>query len=622
MNYSFTQKQPNITWYRKPITPRLIFRLWVSIAWLLLLCMGYPLFTYTSTSATIMQRYSSSYAVGLLVYLIFLLGGLLFLFLPERYVTWVALGVAYLNANPSSRTRFVMTLAFSALLALTTMRLWEWGYNPLLWLSILGLTSWLSALPLFWEWGLQGWPIKWVSPNNLYSWLAQYPHVWLTPLLGVGVLLVSNVLGFSGSRSELMLAVVLVPGIAGLLIYLRWPPIGLLGLVFVGLVVPSPHLPGGLNAGVVLLIALLGLQLVMVIVEQRPMRLVPSRTVWPLVALVLSAILSFGVGQLPWFAFAQQAPLDAQLGGLGIFVLAAGAFLLIAHQIHDLRWLRWVTWLFIALAGLHVAGWVIPGFGQISNALLQPGTYNNSLFWVWLVALAGSQAAFNNELHLGWRAALGGVALATLYVGFVLNNDWKSGYLPGAVVVGALISLRSWKTGLLMAIVAYPVAMYLSSEAIATDDYSYSTRVDALLIMLEIIKVSPIVGLGPANYYWYTPLFPIRGWAVQFNSHNNYVDILAQTGLVGMVCFLWIALEVGWLGWQLKSRVPAGFAQAYVYGAVAGLAGMMAAAALADWVLPFTYNIGFTGFRMSMLAWMFLGGLVCIEQIYRNQDPT
>ena len=49
-------------------------------------------------------------------------------------------------------------------------------------------------------------------------------------------------------------------------------------------------------------------------------------------------------------------------------------------------------------------------------------------------------------------------------------------------------------------------AVYLSSQAIATDEYSYSTRVDALLIMLEIIKVNPILGFGPANYTFYTPL--------------------------------------------------------------------------------------------------------------------
>src|SRR5205823_6261109 len=98
-----------------------------------------------------------------------------------------------------------------------------------------------------------------------------------------------------------------------------------------------------------------------------------------------------------------------------------------------------------------------------------------------------------------------------------------------------------------------------------------------------------------SNYYWYTPLFPIMGYAVRFNSHNNYVDIVAQTGLVGLACLAWLAWAVGRVGWQLRTRVPEGFAQAYVYGALGGLAGTLVAGTLGDWVLPLVYNIGLTG---------------------------
>jgi O-antigen ligase len=140
--------------------------------------------------------------------------------------------------------------------------------------------------------------------------------------------------------------------------------------------------------------------------------------------------------------------------------------------------------------------------------------------------------------------------------------------------------------------------------------------------MGQIIKISPVLGLGFANYYWYTPLFPIRGYAVSFNSHNNYVDIGAQMGLVGLVCFLWILWEVGWLGWQLRKQVTSGFAQAYVYGALGGLAAMIVAGMLGDWILPFFYNVGLNGFRTSMLGWLFLGGLVSLEQTVRLQKYT
>ena len=79
---------------------------------------------------------------------------------------------------------------------------------------------------------------------------------------------------------------------------------------------------------------------------------------------------------------------------------------------------------------------------------------------------------------------------------------------------------------------------------------------------------------------------------------------------------------MGWLGWRLREQAPAGFAQAYVYGALGGLAGMVMAGMLGDWVLPFFYNVGLNGFRNSMLGWLFLGGLVSLEQIVIRQKLT
>jgi hypothetical protein len=39
---------------------------------------------------------------------------------------------------------------------------------------------------------------------------------------------------------------------------------------------------------------------------------------------------------------------------------------------------------------------------------------------------------------------------------------------------------------------------------------------------------------------------------------------------------------------------------------------------MGDWFLPFTYNIGFPGFRAAMFAWLFLGGLMALERISRT----
>lgn len=599
-----------------------VFRLTIFVTWILLLLPLYPLLTYTSTNVSLWQRYSPQYGAGLIIYASITLLWLVLFGLPESLIKRVSQSLEYLNAHRMLRAQFIFTCIFLTLLIFTITRLYGWGYNWLFRLDILLLGLWASAIPMFWNWGLQGWPIKIVSFDWLYDWLAQNQLLWLPPFIGVGVLVISQVLGFNAGSRQLMLALGLVPGIGGLLIFLRWPQIGLVVLIITGLIAPSPALPGGLNLAVILLVMLIGLQLLVTIVRKRPMRLVPSRTVRPLLALCGAALLSFGIGQLPWFIFVHPAPMAAQIGGLAIFILAAAIFLLTVHQVRDIRWLQWLTWVFVALTFLHVAGWLLPPLSQLLGNLFPDGTINNAMFWLWLVTLTFSQAVYNEKLHAGWRLVLGGMAAATLYVAAILNNDWKSGYLPPLVCIGVLIAFRSWRTALAIALVGYPVAVYLSSQAISSDDYSYGTRVDAFLVMLQLIKVNPIVGFGPANYFWYTSLFPIRGFRIEFNSHNQYIDIVAQTGLIGLACFIWFAWEVGWLGWRLRNQVPAGFARAYVYGTIGGLAGMLASGTLVDWFLPFVYNIGLTGFRTSMLAWLFLGGLVSLEQIYRPQAQS
>lgn len=459
--------------------------------------------------------------------------------------------------------------------------------------------------------------------ERLWRNLAASSLFSLRTLIIVGVLGLSLLLPLATSSERLLLFVGALVGLGGVLLLLYEPGLGYLAMVVTGLIVPSPNLPGGINFAVLLTGGLLGLWVLDLVVRQRRIHFVVSRTVRPLFLLILTAILAFVFGQLPWFRAAQQAPLDAQLGGLAIFIFSAGVFLMTAQQIREVRWLEYMVWLFLALGTLFIFGWLVKPLGRITGQLFQLGATANAMFWTWMVALAFSQAVFNRDLRMFWRITLMGVVVITMYVAFVVNYDWKSGWMPPIAAIGAIMAGRSWKTVLIIGLLGAPLALFLSNQAVATDEYSYSTRIDAWIIVLNMVKESPLLGFGPANYYWYTPLFRIRGYAVRFNSHNQYVDIIAQTGLLGLACFLWFMGEVGWLAWRLKSQAPQGFAVAYVYGALGGVAGMLVAAQLVDWIFPFVYNIGFNGFRSSILAWVFLGGLVSIEQmIARQSQPS
>jgi O-antigen ligase len=246
------------------------------------------------------------------------------------------------------------------------------------------------------------------------------------------------------------------------------------------------------------------------------------------------------------------------------------------------------------------------------------------VFWTWFAVVAFSQAVFNRDLHPIWRWMLAGVVLLDLYLRLVQDRIWVSGWAPAVVAIGV-----AWLAGAPRLV---PISLigggaggmallpWLMSFGSNEKSYDLLTRTAAWSILKDIMSIDPILGIGFANYYWYTPLFPILGYNVRFNSHNNYVDILAETGVLGFACFLWFAVALARVGWSLRTRVAHGFARAYVYGALGGLAGTLVSGLLGDWVLPFVYNIGFSGFRSSVLAWVFLGGLVALAEATRR-DP-
>jgi hypothetical protein len=457
---------------------------------------------------------------------------------------------------------------------------------------------------------LIGPPVRWIT-GQVYR--------WLTPLVIVGILLISAALGYKGSARQLQMVIVLPFVVGGALALLRWPQLGLLLLVGSIAVPFSGPSNSNLTLGVAALI--LGLWIFEMLVIERKVQLISSITIKPLFALVLVSILAFGVGQLPWYIFASSAPLGAQLGGLSLYILSAGVFLVTVHRIQDIYWLKWMTWLFLGLGAIVIIGRL--GGGQQINALFNTGA-TGSLFWVWLLTLSFSQAILNEELSIRWRVALGGLACATLYVMMTQLWEWNSGWTPAlasAAVIGFMAFPRLGMGGIVIGILLglMKLPSIINAVMVGDNEYSLATRLEAWIILWNVVKVNPILGLGPANYSWYTPLFPIRGYAVQFNSHQQYADLILQTGIMGLFCFIWFFAAVGWVAWQLHKRVQSGFIKAYVYGALGGVAGTFASAAFGDWVIPYFYNINLGGFRASMLSWLFLGGLVALDQMVRNK---
>ncbi len=223
---------------------------------------------------------------------------------------------------------------------------------------------------------------------------------------------------------------------------------------------------------------------------------------------------------------------------------------------------------------------------------------------------------FNRRLHWRWRLLLGLAVAAGLHAGLV-DHEWLAGWMPPLIAVLGVVCLGAPRVGIAAVTLgsigaALNIPRVVARLSAGDNLYSLSTRLDAWKILLQIVAKDPVLGLGPANYYHVTPLFPIRGYAVNFSSHNTYVDLVAQTGVIGLLCFAWLVWTIARAGWRLRARPSTGFTRAYAIGALGGLAGTLAAGALGDWVFPFVYNVTIAGLRASLPAWLFLGALVAL----------
>lgn len=407
----------------------------------------------------------------------------------------------------------------------------------------------------------------------------------------------------------------------------RYLPIALLGLVLIVLalyrlewgililvlstLVLRFALPTGrqtpLVASLLLTALLVGMWLVRMILEEKRLHLLPSAVNFPLLGFMAVCVLSWVWSNLwrdpliyVWSSFPQ-----VQLGALAVMVLSPAALLLVANRFRDERWLKVLVGMF------YTAG--IVGIISAITGLSLPLLNLRGLFSMWVVSLALSQALFNRQLKDSYRWALGLLAGAWFVNSFGRGIIWVSGWLPAFVAIVMITFLRSRRLFLLLIAVGLLFTVirwdYLHDAVVVQSQREGDFgRLDAWAVNWRVTREHLFLGTGPAGYaVYYMTLFPQDA----LSTHSNYVDILAQTGLVGTAFFLWFLVAMGTTARQAWQRVPrGGFLQALAAGCVGGYVGTLIAMGLGDWFLPFAYNQTIAGYDYTVWGWLFMGMLV------------
>jgi hypothetical protein len=451
----------------------------------------------------------------------------------------------------------------------------------------------------------------------------------------VGILVVLLLSAWIAPRASTRFLILTLGGFGALLL-LKFPGIGLVALAGLSFTLPLSVGTGSdvLLTPPVFIIPVVALVWIVNGLWNHSIRLPSSRTILPLMLFVGSGLYSLMAGRVYWDVSVPQPDnlLLVQLGQWGIYALSAVVFILAGEMGVRGRWLMISTVVFLIAGCIVVLEFFLTPVKSVFGWSV-PTMANRSMFWVWLAAMASGQMVFNRQLDVKVKGAVALLLMGATFVVWFKLNDWISGWAPFSVTILTVgwfyVHRRNRTLGILVAVVVVVLLLvifpYLFEHAGGEKelDVSWGGRQTLYRATLDLIKDHPLLGLGPAAYRHYGHTRWLGGnlgsalWLrPNISSHNNYIDIYAQMGLVGLALFFWFLVEMGLLVWRLIPLVQNNFDAGYVFGAIGGCVGTLAAMLLADWFLPFVYNIGFVGFRTSALAWMFLGGLLAMEQRY------
>ena len=452
-----------------------------------------------------------------------------------------------------------------------------------------------------------------------------------SPTARLGIILLVLILAAAfGAQGSLLWLLLLGAAIGGWLLLVR-PFLGIVALLVLAQIGPFEFSTGtdvSINASVILIPTLIVIWVLEMVVQRR-FRLAPSRTNTPLMLFLAAGLLSLVLGYGLWDPAVPRSStfIVVQFAQWGIFAFSGGAYWLMGNRVGSEANLAKLTRIYLIVTGIVAILFVLPTVGYYVFTLTT-GSITRATYWLLLAGVAAGQLLFNDKLSSGWRLFLVAVMVAVMVFAFYWNREAASTWISVMAAVAVLAWLR-WPRLRWVAVVALIIlavagflapVIYEFAGGEAEWTVSGGSRLALITRVIQVTMRNPITGLGPAAYRLYASMEPLPYlqtlWlSPRISSHNNYVDLFSHVGLLGLGIFGWFAVEVIALGSRLRARFKTGFAAGYVNGVLAVWVGALVLMLLADWILPFVYNIGFPGFQASVLLWLFVGGLVALEQM-------
>jgi O-antigen ligase len=395
---------------------------------------------------------------------------------------------------------------------------------------------------------------------------------------------------------------------------------GVIGIMLTAALINFFTLPTGRESRVVIsmvvALALVGIWVLQIIVSKGKVRIRPSPINRPLFLFIIVSVIAYVwsiVMRDPLLMVWDSFPF-VQLAALMVNILLPLVGLMVSNKVRETRWLKIFAWIMIALGVFVVFSNLL---GLPVERLYRSGS--RGLFSTWVVSMALAMGIFNERLSMKVRGGLLGLVLVWTYYSLFTQGHWLSGWLP-FMVAGAVITWNRSKKLFMLGVVGVILVTAIRFETFYERIYVHNVedgsaqRAELWTPNIELVSRHPIFGTGPAGYaIYYMTYHPHNARS----THNNYFDVLAQTGFVGFAIFIWLFGTFIVVGNRLRRKLKGqrNFKEAFANATFGGVIAAMVAMMLGDWILPFAYNQTITGFDNAVFSWIFLGSMVSLYHI-------
>ncbi len=409
------------------------------------------------------------------------------------------------------------------------------------------------------------------------------------------------------------------------LVFLRHIEVGVIALVLTAFFIRLGLATGTASrvpASLVLAFVVFAVWLVHMLAQKR-ISLYPSSANLPLLLFILVAALSMPWSWLFWrpdlFLWRATQTSGArfelvQTAALSVMIMLPVVFFIALNTIREVKWYRY---LFIAVAIIGLPELlqrqfnIYPRIGVLS--LSGPGLYQ-----IWLIGLIYGQVLFNDQLSKWLKVFFVALIVGWVYWAFVGKLTWISGWGPVAVTILAVTWMKSKRLAIVLAFLAiipfllHPDYYYNRIIVVSQqEDFNRFWLWRTIVFDLTLARADALLGTGPAGYApYFQTYYPGQG----MSAHNNYVDIIAQTGLLGFACFTWFLFAVVKTGGNQSKQLTDPFLLGFNNGVLGSFVGMLSAMLLNDWFMPFAYNSTISAFDWNVYAWILLGAMVGLER--------